>query len=268
MKAFKEFSREDKSFWFFVRFVSEKLHYTEKGSDSVKSYPKESVENLCDSEGIDATPDQIAQLVLYSQMRANLLNNVVKNNLMDLDEAKREFNNLYNERHYKSKLIINKQSGDKKAINYFTAIITMIAEKILGGEEDFDPDPHGLIYILKNKKIIGASSRRFDGAYPSIYSPKIVWEVKEYYYTKSFGSRVADAVYETQLDGYELNEILNRTGESVHHVMLIDSYYTFWVKGKSYLCRFIDALNMGLIDDLIIGKEVLTEWEKILKQYK
>ena len=187
---------------------------------------------------------------------------------MDLEDAKREFNKLYSERRYKSKFIMNKQSGDKKAINYYTAIITMIAEKILGGSEEFDPDPHGLIYILKNRKIIGASSRRFDGAYPSIYSPKIVWKVKEYYYTKSFGSRVADAVYETQLDGYEFNEILNRTGENVHHVILIDGYYTFWVKGKSYLCRFIDALNMGLIDDLIIGREVLTEWEKILQDFK
>ena len=25
MKAFKEFRREDKSFWFFIRFISEKL---------------------------------------------------------------------------------------------------------------------------------------------------------------------------------------------------------------------------------------------------
>ena len=268
MKAFKEFSREDKSFWFFIRFASEKLHYTEKGTNSIKFYTKEAVEDLCGKENINATPDQITQLVKYSQMRADLLNNTVKNNLMNLEDAKKEFNKLYNENSYNSKLIMNKQSGEKKAINYFTAIITMIAEKVLGGGVEFDPDPHGLIYILKNKKIIGASSRRFDGAYPSIYSPKIVWEIKEYYYTKSFGSHGADAVYETQLDVYEFNEILNRTGESVHHVMLIDSYDTFWTKGKSYLCRFIDALNMGLIDDLLIGREVLTEWEKILRKYK
>ena len=28
MKAFKEFRREDKSFWFFIRFISEKLGYS------------------------------------------------------------------------------------------------------------------------------------------------------------------------------------------------------------------------------------------------
>ena len=50
--------------------------------------------------------------------------------------------------------------------------------------------------------------------------------------------------------------------------MFIDGLYTFWNLGKSYLCRFIDTLNMGLIDDLIIGREVLTEWKPILEKYK
>ena len=71
---------------------------------------------------------------------------------------------------------------------------------------------------------------------------------------------MADAVYETELDGYELNEIYNRTGQRVHHVMFIDSHFTFWVKGKSYLCRFVDSL--------IVGKEVLTRWPEILQDYK
>ena len=143
----------------------------------------------------------------------------------------------------------------------------MIAEEMLGGDEEFNPDPRGLVYLLNNRKIIGASSRRFDGAYPSIYNPKIVWEIKEYYYSKSFGSRVADAVYEAELDGYEFNEIYDRTGQQVYHVMFIDSYYTFWGQGKSYLCRFIDTLNMGLIDELIVGKEVLTRWREVLAEF-
>ena len=99
------------------------------------------------------------------------------------------------------------------------------------------------------------------------YNPKIVWEIKEYYYSKSFGSRVADAVYEAELDGYEFNEIYDRTGQQVYHVMFIDSHYTFWGQGKSYLCRFIDTLNMGLIDELIVGKEVLTRWREVLEEF-
>lgn len=264
MKAFKEFRREDKSFWFFIRFISEKLKYSKKGV--VLTYTVEQIEKLCEKEGINVSPDRINKAVLYCKMRAELLNNVVEANLMDVEEAKEIFETMRNSGKYKCKLIINKQRKEIKKVNYFTAIITMLAEEILGGKEGFDPDPRGLVYLLNNKKIIGASSRRFDGAYPSVYNPKIVWEIKEYYYSKSFGSRVADAVYETELDGYEFNEIYDRTGQQVYHVMFIDGYYTFWGKGKSYLCRFIDTLNMGLIDELIVGKEVLSRWKEVLME--
>lgn len=265
MKAFKEFKREDSSFWFFIRFVSEKLGYSKKGV--VLTYTAEEIETLCTEENIEVSPDRLNKAVQYCNMRAELLNNVIEKNLMDVEEASHIFQEMYDTGRYKCKLILNKQKGDLRKVNYFTAIITMIAESILGGEEDFDPDPRGLIYLLNNKKVIGASSRRFDGAYPSIYNPKIVWEIKEYYYSKSFGSRVADAVYEAELDGYEFNSIYDRTGQKVHHVMFIDSYYTFWRLGKSYLCRFVDILNMGLLDELIVGREVLTRWPEILKDY-
>ena len=223
MKAFRRFTKEDKSFWFFIRFLSEKLGYSKKGE--ILSYNRAQIESLCKKENIFASPDRITQAMDYCQMRADTINTVVQENLMDAEMAKSEFEKLQRLGTYYSKLIMNKPSGSKKRINYFTAIITMIAEKVLGGGENFDPDPRGLVYVLNNRTITGASSRRFDGAYPSIYNPKIVWEIKEYYYSKTFGSRVADAVYEAELDGYEFNEIFSRTGESVHHVMFIDGKY-------------------------------------------
>lgn len=268
MKAFEQFKREDKSFWFFIRFISERLGYSERGADKVKTYTFAEIEALCTTENINASSDLINQAVLYCNKRADLLNNYIEPNLMDAEEAEHVFLSLYSTGNYKCKLIMNKQSGEMKKVNFFTAIITMLAEGVLGGDEEFDPDPRGLVYLLHNGKIIGASSRRFDGAYPSLYNPSIVWEIKEYYYAKTFGSRVADAVYETELDGYEFNEIYNRTGQQVHHVMFIDSHFTFWIKGKSYLCRFIDTLNMGLIDELIVGKEVLTRWPELLQDFR
>jgi hypothetical protein len=39
---------------------------------------------------------------------------------------------------------------------------------------------------------------------PGTVNPIAIWEIKEYYYTTTFGSRVADGVYETLLDGMEL----------------------------------------------------------------
>ena len=38
-------------------------------------------------------------------------------------------------------------------------------------------------------------------------NPIAVWELKEYYYTTTFGSRVADGIYETLLDGMELEDM-------------------------------------------------------------
>ena len=270
MKAFKEFKREDRAFWFFIRFVSERLGYTDRKAGVVSVYSFEQIDQLCEKENIDVSVERINKAVLYSKKRADAINNIIKNNLMTATEARLVFDSLYYSGKYTIKPIMNKQSGDKKKVNYLTAIVTMIAEDVLSDDDDlkFDPDPRGLIYLLNNRKIIGGSSRRFDGAYPSIYSPSLVWEIKEYYYTSTFGSRIADGVYETQLDGYEFNEIYDRTGQKVHHVIFVDSYKVWWEMGKSYTCRLIDALNMGLVDDVIFGREVLTAWEPILREFK
>ena len=160
-----------------------------------------------------------------------------------------------------------------KQIAYFTSIINILAEQTIreitndNHSLGFDDDPRGLVYIRdENGRIIGASSRRFDGAYPSIQNPSIVWEIKEYYYATTFGSRVADGVYETQLDGYEFNDVFNRTGYKAYHILFVDAYRTWWIQGKSYLCRLVDALNSGAIDELIIGKEVFKRWPEILHE--
>jgi len=46
-----------------------------------------------------------------------------------------------------------------------------------------------------------------DGAFPSTVNPIAVWEIKEYYTQQTFGSRIADGVYESLLDGMELEEL-------------------------------------------------------------
>jgi hypothetical protein len=195
--------------------------------------------------------------------------------LMSFEEASQEFEYwemLYHTENYYCKLPLNKQKGAMKQVAFFTAIINIIAEKTIReitGETQslgFDDDPHGLAYVWDDdNRIIGASSRRFDGAYPSIISPEIVWEIKEYYYATTFGSRVADGVYETQLDGFEFKELYERTGKKVYHVLFIDSYRTWWIQGKSYLCRLVDAMNSGIVDEVIVGREVLTRWPELLR---
>lgn len=274
MKAFNNFKDMDASFWAFVKFVSENLDYTERGEGFVKRYSIDTIRALCEEHGINASEEVIAGTAQYSKMRADLLNNFAQKMLMDAQAASEEFRNwemLHRIGNYYCKLPLNKQKGEMKQIAFFTAIINIIAEKtireITGNSYSlgFDDDPRSLAYILDDdNRIIGASSRRFDGAYPNIENPKLVWEIKEYYYATTFGSRVADGVYETQLDGFEFKELYERTGRKVYHVLFIDAYRTWWIQGKSYLCRLVDAMNSGVVDEVIVGREVLTRWPELL----
>ena len=94
-----------------------------------------------------------------------------------------------------------------------------------------------------------------------------IWEIKEYYHTTTFGSRVADGVYETQLDGWELWEAELNTKRKIDHYLIIDAYLTWWVQGKSYLCRLVDLLHMGLVDEVIFGKEVMKRIPKLARYW-
>ena len=275
MRAFEEFRDKDASFWAFIKYISESLGYSDRGQGSVKAYSASDIKSLCESNSITASDKRIEDAVLYSQMRATLLNDFAEKMLMDAETASEEFRQwetLHRLGSYYCKLPLNKQKGAMRQIAFFTAIINIIAEKTIReikgetGKLEFDDDPRGLTFIWdENREIIGASSRRFDGAYPSIESPKIVWEIKEYYYATTFGSRVADGVYETQLDGFEFREIFERTGHKVYHVLFVDAYRTWWIQGKSYLCRLVDAINSGVVDEVIVGREVLTRWPELLR---
>jgi hypothetical protein len=94
-----------------------------------------------------------------------------------------------------------------------------------------------------------------------------VWEIKEYYYTTTFGSRVADGVYESLLDGLELEEIRADTKGKIDikHYLMVDAHYTWWIKGRSYLCRIIDMLHMGYVDEVLFGSEVSERIPAIVK---
>ena len=276
MKAFAEFEGMNPSFWAFVKFLSETLGYTERMQGRVKTYSRSEIIRLCHETNTAADARLIDAAVAYSSFRADLLNNHVQYLLMDAETASAEFEKIeayYHQNRFQCKLPLNKQKGAMRQVAYFTSIINILAEdtirKITGDTYHlgFDDDPRGLSFLWDDKGyIIGASSRRFDGAYPGIQNPRLVWEIKEYYYATTFGSRVADGVYETQLDGFEFKEIFDRTGIKVYHVLFVDAYRTWWIQGKSYLCRLIDALNSGVVDEVIFGKEVFTRWPELLRE--
>jgi len=167
---------------------------------------------------------------------------------------------------------MNKQKKEKRAPAYLTGIVNMLIEEHSQGIA-CDYDPRRLTAITRDRKPVRTLARRVDGAFPSTVNPVAVWEIKEYYYTTTFGSRVADGVYETLLDGMELAEIAKNEDINVLHYLIVDAHYTWWNCGRSYLCRMVDMIHMGYVDEVLFGYEVIerlpgliTEWVEIVQR--
>jgi hypothetical protein len=174
----------------------------------------------------------------------------------------------------KSKLRVpmNKQKGGKRKPAYLTAIVNMLVEANIG-DLACDYDPRELTTFTHMSAPIRTLARRVDGAFPSAKNPIAVWEIKEYYHTTTFGSRVADGVYETLLDGLELEELRRSERVDCKHYLMIDARFTWWDCGRSYLCRIVDMLHMGYVDEVLVGTEILDrmpalarEWVELLKK--
>lgn len=205
-------------------------------------------------------------VLLYLNKRSQIIEEIVQPSLMDRDEAKEEFDRIRERVNPDCHLPMNKQKGEKRHHMYMTCIVNMLTEEVLGGIH-FDDNPKGLVVITKDGKLLRTFSRWMDGAYPSIVNPIAVWETKEYYGTTTFGSRVADGVYETMLDGQELLELESQEERKINHYLIVDDRFTWWTKGKSYLCRIVDILNMGLVNEVLVGREVIYRWPEIVKSW-
>ena len=111
------------------------------------------------------------------------------------------------------------------------------------------------------------TARNLDGAIPSLHQPEVIWEIKEYWgggEGKAGGSKMSDAVYECNLVGRELREFEDRTDRGrITHVVLLDGKDQ-WAARGSDLKRFLDLFHQGIIDHLLIGREVETDWQATL----
>ncbi len=250
MKPDQRFVKQPKHFWANVRSISQKLGYTGPGSQiKVFSIPEIveglrslnlSVAHVTNAKG---RPTELgAALRDYFAHRANVLNDYVRPRLMNKERAAKEFRALYKKLRPRCPIPMNKQKGDKRAEAYLTGIVNMLVEQAIGSAP-CDYDPRALTAITRGGVPVRTLSRRIDGAFPSSVNPVAVWEVKEYYNTRTFGSRVADGVYETQLDGMELEELLEHERIEVKHYLMVDDQFTWWQCGRSYLCRIIDMLH-------------------------
>ncbi|MEX0715358.1 MAG: hypothetical protein WD066_02160 [Planctomycetaceae bacterium] len=292
MKPDSTFAKQDKDFWANVRLISQHVGYTvrlprrKRAPDEPKESGPIKVPTLAEIHAAldelslssshlinprTAKPTREGKLLMaYYQHRANCLNDFVRPRLMDKDKAQRTFEQLRKRLCPNCPLPMNKQKGPKKAPAFFTGIINMLIESNAVGSP-CDYDPRELTTFTRNRQPFRTLSRRVDGAFPGPVNPVAVWDIKEYYYTTTFGSRVADGVYESLLDGMELEELRGQ-GTDVKHYLMIDDYFTWWNCGRSYLCRIVDMLHMGYVDEALFGAEVVdrlpqlvAEWVRIAK---
>ena len=156
MQAFSEFRHMDSAFWAMIKYISETLGYTLRRQGVVRTYSINEIDSLLSQNGIVVDYEMIELAKQYFDMRADLLNNTVRHNLMNATEAQDLFERLYSIHHdnnFKCKLPMNKQKGPMKQVAYFTAIINIIAEDTLrhsavyDGSLGFNDDPRGLVYV-------------------------------------------------------------------------------------------------------------------------
>lgn len=275
MNPNNKFIRLPKTFWANVRLISQEIGYTEKGTNQIKIPSMNSIESKLDKFGIDSKRLQTQKinnqrfdelLQDYFAYRADVLNSYVEPRLMNVKKAKRIFREHFAKLTPSCPIPMNKQTGTKKAPAYLTGLVNMIIEANSQGLP-CDYDPRQLTVLTKDNLPLRTLARRVDGAFPSSVNPIAVWEIKEYYYTTTFGSRVADGIYETLMDGLELEELAEHENIKVQHYLIVDAYDTWWKQGKSYLCRIIDLLHMGLIDEALFGYEVVERLPSIVKEW-
>lgn len=271
MRPDPRFLGKPKAFWANVRTISQALGYTERRAGRIRvpdqagmraAYRELGLADAVLHEG--TAPSELAsELHAYFQHRADVLNDFVEPRLMDATRAKTEFEALRAELKPLRPVPMNKQKGAMKAEAFLTGMVNMLIEAHCEGLP-CDYDPRELTTVTKDGIPVRTLARRVDGAFPSAVNPVAVWEIKEYYYTTTFGSRVADGVYETLLDGMELEELREHEGIDVKHYLMVDAHYTWWECGRSYLCRIIDMLHMGYVDEVLFGYEVIEEMPRIV----
>jgi hypothetical protein len=76
---------------------------------------------------------------------------------------------------------------------------------------------------------------------------------------------MSDAIYECQLMGTELRAFEDKHCVRALHYVIIDGRAQ-WKARQSDIRRAVDLLHYRLIDELIVGREVLTEWPRIVAE--
>ena len=126
MKADIRFLSQSREFWANVRTISQGVGYTDKGTKTILIPNRQQLHRAFDKldlslAHIEDTHGNLTQfgnvLIDYFTYRSEILNNVVRLNLMNKDEAEELFNQLHDQLRPTCPLPLNKQKAEKKMIN-------------------------------------------------------------------------------------------------------------------------------------------------------
>lgn len=276
MKPDPRFRNLGKEFWANVRAISEASGYTVRNERRVKAHTLAEMHTAMEAIGLQTThllsseghvTDLARKLEAYFRYRADLLNTTVASSLMNANQAEAVYEEIKQRYTPRRPVPMNKQRGEKRAPAFLTGIVNGIIEAHIGSLEcQFDPQK--LTSFTRDGAPLRTLARRVDGCFSRIVNPIALWEIKEYYYTTTFGSRIADGVYETLLDGLELEELRENADIETQHLLIVDAHGAWWSSGgRPYLCRIIDMLQMGYIDDALFGREVMERLPDIVKEW-
>lgn len=274
MKPNPRYHRKPGRFWAHVKYLSEQIGYSERkkrgAPPALKRYTVSDAERLlreaCHEDSrIDVDTDLVPEVIQYMNFRTETITNSVEPVLMTRDEARESYHALREEHKPTLPAAMNKQKGEKRHEAYLAGMVQIVAETIFGPDR-FVRDAQTLSTIWQDGELKHTFSRRFDGAFPDVRNPAAVWEIKEYYGTTTFGSRVADGVYETLLDGYEISSAQEDLEVDIKHFLFIDDRFTWWECGRSYLCRMVDMLHSGHVDEIFFGRDVISDWPETARR--
>jgi len=239
VRPISEFRECDRSFWAYVKFVSEGLGYSVRAGrgqpKQLRRYLPVEVASFLEErniatrgmhDGLPGGPATLGDALCgYLNRRAETLEREIAPLLMERKEAEGHFRRLRRKLRPTCYLPMNKQKKEKRHHNFLTCIVNMLTEEALGGRA-FADSPRSLVTVTNGGRLVRTLSRWMDGAYPDTVDPYAVWETKEHYGTTTFGSRVADGVYETMLDGEELAELEANEGRKIRHYLMVDDRFT------------------------------------------
>ena len=53
----------------------------------------------------------------------------------------------------------------------------------------------------------------------------------------------------------------------IYLYLFVDAYGTWWDQGKAYLCRLVDAVNKGVVDEIVVGRECVEAIPRLVRTW-